>query len=170
LDLQKRQDSKKEYAQGDWKLLEEMAEREPESKIGAKDDETIEKLSTLHSPPSSTWTPGRVQVLPKDFTWSPGQGELGLFGRKPQPKCTWNAHGLHQEYQIESRDYTWNSRDSSYLVLGRTGWSPGTIPVSDMLLVTNCPCRVYMLSLVMFVTYFRLRYIFGILCIFFHDF
>src|SRR6266478_2684606 len=45
LDLQKPQDSKKEYAQGDWKLLEDMAEREPESKIGAKDDETIEKFN-----------------------------------------------------------------------------------------------------------------------------
>ena len=45
LDLQKPLDSKKEYAQGDWKLLEEMAEREPESKIGAKDDETIEKFN-----------------------------------------------------------------------------------------------------------------------------
>src|SRR6266403_895289 len=44
LDLQKPTGHVK-YAQGDWKLLEFMAEEEPESKIGAKDDETIEKFN-----------------------------------------------------------------------------------------------------------------------------
>jgi len=44
LDLNKPLDSKKAYAQGGWELLEEMAEREPESKIGAKDEE-IEKFN-----------------------------------------------------------------------------------------------------------------------------
>src|SRR6266850_6980676 len=70
---------------------------------------------TLHSPTYSTWSPGIVPVLYLDCTWSPVRVQGEQFGRGYQPKFAWSTPGLHKEYLAESREYTWNSRDSSYL-------------------------------------------------------
>jgi hypothetical protein len=54
---------------------------------------------------------------------------------KPQLKWTWNGPGIQQEYQVQSRDFTWNSRDSRSMDLAGYVWSPATVPVS---LVCTC--------------------------------
>ena len=74
--------------------------------------------------------------------------------------------GLQQEYLVESRDFTRNSRDSLYLDSAGYGWRPGPVPVytgnsqSHSVLIVDASTNIlYMVDFVFVChTFLQLRY------------
>ncbi len=128
---------------------------------------TLEVFTLSHAfHMESRWSPGTLPGFYLDSMYFTGGGFWQWTPAKPGPESTWSLPGTPGTFP----GFCLESQGLQAPGLGRDYLESRYSPLCDMLLETNYPYMVNMLSLVMFVTYFKLRYIFRIFSIFFNNF